>query len=226
MSTSSLYSGVLPEISSLSPQLVELTLCDLDFRGYPPHAWPVMERFRLLRVTVTCEYLCSMIFAMPLLKNLVMKHIVGMDGENVSNILDASPSKQRAPRDLHTIVLKMKPVACASILKVLHSPPSPGQKLDVDFIHGHKYDGTFESGEIIIEALKYVMTAWGHLFVGPFLPITLTMQCEGWGRLSLFLRVGLKPHKSNQYPTLFYNHGILARFPGQIPGFRHYLRNC
>jgi hypothetical protein len=48
-------------------------------------------------------------------------------------------------------------------------------------IHDHEGESTSELGETMVEALKYVMAAWGHLFVGPFLSITLAVQYGGWG---------------------------------------------
>jgi hypothetical protein len=136
-----------PALSALSHQLVELTFWDVDLRGCPSYAWPVMRRLRLQHTILTPDSLCSMVFQMPLLEHLVIRSIEGLDDEHVSNKLDTSPRNQHALHNLHTIFFQIRPAACVSLLKVLHSSVHSCQKLDVDFLNAYEGDGTFVSGD-------------------------------------------------------------------------------
>jgi hypothetical protein len=192
--TSMPYMGSIlpPEISGISIQLIELTLSHLDLREYPPHAWPVMKRLRLLDVTVTLDSIYCMILGMPLLEHLVLRYIGGLNCEQISNVLDPSPWNQRKRHNLQTIFLKMRPASCVSILKLLYSPLNSCQKLDVGFICEYLSNDTFV-GKTIVEALEYIMTAWGHLFLGLLKPTTLVVEREAGGGHRCFFKLISNP---------------------------------
>jgi hypothetical protein len=193
-----------PALSALSHQLVELTFWDVDLRGCPSYAWPVMRRLRLQHTILTPDSLCSMVFQMPLLEHLVIRSIEGLDDEHVSNKLDTSPRNQHALHNLHTIFFQMRPAACVSLLKVLHSSVHSCQKLDVDFLNAYEGDGTFVSGDTMVEALEHIMLVWGHLFVGPFLPVTLAVEHGRWqdDRHSFTLVSSLRDSNNLQHSSI------------------------
>jgi hypothetical protein len=158
--------NILNVLPNLSIQLVELTLLRVGLVDGHSFSWPTLKRLRLDDVSITPTTFLSLLFEMPSLEDLVVRHMTGLDGEAIA-VIPVLPLPQdvhrRVLQHLRTVMVQMEPLTCMALLRVLHPFRHICQQLNVDIV-GHDDRHTDDLDETIVGVFEYVIDGWAHLF--------------------------------------------------------------